>query len=61
VDVAYSAEEYVAVLDTYSGHRTLEPAARERLYERIRRRIEARPEPRVTKTHLFTLNLAQKL
>jgi hypothetical protein len=39
----------------------MEPEARERLYERIRRRIEARPEPRVTKTYLFTLNLARKL
>jgi SAM-dependent methyltransferase len=61
VDIAYSTEEYIAVLDTYSGHRTLEPDVRERLYERIRRRIEARPERRVTKTHLFTLNLARKL
>jgi len=60
-NVAYSAEEYVAVLNTYSGHRTMEPAARERLYERIRRRIEARPDPRITKTYLFTLNLARKL
>jgi hypothetical protein len=60
-DVAYSTEEYIAVLDTYSGHRTMEPHARERLYERIRRRIEARPEPFVTKTYLFTLNLARRL
>jgi SAM-dependent methyltransferase len=60
-DVVYSAEEYVAVLDTYSGHRTMEPRARERLYELIRRRIEARPEPTVPKTYLFTLNLARKL
>ena len=61
VDVVYSTEEYVAVLDTYSGHRTMEPHARERLYELIRRRIEARPEPTVPKTYLFTLNLARKL
>jgi SAM-dependent methyltransferase len=61
VDVAYSAEEYIAVLDTYSGHRTMDQDARERLYERIRRRIEARPEPSISKTYLFTLNLARKL
>jgi SAM-dependent methyltransferase len=60
-EIGYSAEEYLAVLDTYSGHRTMEPEARECLYGRIRRRIEARPEPRVTKTYLFTLNLARKL
>ena len=60
-DVVYSAEEYLAVLDTYSGHRTMAPDARERLYDRIRRRIEARPERTITKTYLFTLNLARKL
>jgi SAM-dependent methyltransferase len=60
-DIAYSAEEYLAVLDTYSGHRTMAPDARERLYDRIRRRIEARPERTITKTYLFTLNLARKL
>jgi SAM-dependent methyltransferase len=60
-DVTYSAEEYVAVLDTYSPNRTMEPAKRERLFDLIRRRIEARPGGRVRKTYLFTLNLARRL
>jgi len=60
-DVVYSAGEYIGVLDTYSGHRSLDGATRERLYERIRRRIESRPEPRVRKTYLATLTVARRL
>jgi SAM-dependent methyltransferase len=60
-DVTYSAEEYIGVLDTYSPNRAMEPAKRERLFERIRRRVEARPDGRVQKTYLFTLNLAKRL
>jgi SAM-dependent methyltransferase len=60
-DVTYSAEEYVAVLDTYSPNRAMEPAKRERLFDLIRQRIEAQPDGRVRKTYLFTLNLARRL
>jgi hypothetical protein len=56
-----TADEYIAVLDTYSGHRSLEPAKRKRLYDRIHKRIESRPEPTVAKTYLATLNVAQRL
>jgi SAM-dependent methyltransferase len=54
-DIVYTADEYVAVLDTYSGHRALEPALRSRLYDRIRRRIDGT----VRKTYLATLNIAR--
>jgi SAM-dependent methyltransferase len=54
-DVVYTADEYVAVLDTYSGHRELDPWVRGQLYERIRRRIEGT----VRKTYLATLNVAR--
>ena len=60
-DVTSTADEYIAVLDTYSGHRALDVTARERLYGRIRRRIEARPEGTVRKTYLATLNVAQRV
>jgi SAM-dependent methyltransferase len=60
-DVTYSAEEYIGVLDTYSPNRAMESAKRERLFDLIRRRIEARPSRTVTKTYLFTLNLARRL
>jgi len=60
-DVTYSAEEYIGVLGTYSPNLATEPAKRERLFERIRRRIDASPGGRVRKTYLFTLNLARRL
>jgi hypothetical protein len=61
-DVSYTADRYVAVLDTYSGHRgVLDEATRRLLYERIHRRIEARPDERVTKTYLATLNVARRI
>ena len=55
-DVEYTADTYLALLDTYSGHRALDEARRADLYERIRRRIEARPHARVRKTNLATLD-----
>jgi SAM-dependent methyltransferase len=57
----YTVDEYIAVLDTYSGHRALEDERRERLYDRIRRRILAEPELAVTKTYLTTLNVAERV
>lgn len=60
-DVTYSADEYIALLETYSGHRALDDDTRQRLYLRIRRRIEARPKGRVTKTSLAALNVAERL
>jgi SAM-dependent methyltransferase len=60
-DIVYTAEEYIAVLETYSGHRSLEERQREQLYKRIRERIAARPERTVRKTNLATLNIAQAL
>jgi SAM-dependent methyltransferase len=60
-DVSYTAGEYLALLDTYSGHRTLDASVRERLYERIRRRIDELPAGTVRKSYLATLNLARRL
>src|SRR5262249_6223864 len=40
-DVVYTADEYVAVLDTYSEQRALEQTARDERYARIRRRSES--------------------
>lgn len=60
-DVTYTADEYIAVLDTYSGHRSIEEPKRLELYGRIRRRIERRLDPRVAKSYLAMLNVARKL
>ena len=59
-DTEYTADSYIALLDTYSGHRALDDERRNRLYERIRGRIDARPGGRVTKTYLTMLNVARK-
>ena len=59
-DLTYTADEYVDLLDTYSGHRSIEADARRRLYDRIHARIAARPGGTVTKTYLGTLNVARK-
>jgi SAM-dependent methyltransferase len=56
-NVSYTADEYLAVLDTYSGHRSMEEHQRRRLYERIRSRIGNRT---VRKTYLFILNVAAR-
>jgi SAM-dependent methyltransferase len=57
-DAFYKADEYIAVLDTYSGHRSMPDDERGELYRRIRRRIGDRV---VTKTYLFTMNVAARL
>jgi len=56
----YTADEYVAVLDTYSANRMLEPDVRSRLYERIHRRIEARPGGIVRPAYLNVLHVARR-
>jgi SAM-dependent methyltransferase len=43
----YTADEYLALLDTFSGHIAMARSKRDHLYREIRRRIEARPDPRV--------------
>ena len=60
-DVTYTAETYIDVLDTFSGHRSMEPAKRQELYDRIRRRIESRSGGVVRKSHLALLHVARRL
>jgi SAM-dependent methyltransferase len=60
-DVAYSGDEYIDVLETYSGHRSMRAELRETLYGRIRRRIEAEPGRSVRKTYLGILHVARRL
>jgi SAM-dependent methyltransferase len=59
-DVIYTADAYVAVLNTYSGHLALDDATRGALLARIKRRIDGRPGAVVRKTYLATLNIAQR-
>jgi SAM-dependent methyltransferase len=59
-DVVYGADDYLAVLDTYSHHRAFDDDARARLYDRIGRRIETRREPTVRATYLALLYVAER-
>jgi SAM-dependent methyltransferase len=60
-NVVYTVDEYIGVLNTYSGHRALDDDTRERLLSRIRQRIEARPSRQVRKAYLAMLNVAELL
>ncbi|HTR33484.1 MAG TPA: class I SAM-dependent methyltransferase [Gaiellaceae bacterium] len=57
-DIEYTADEYIAVLSTYSDHIALAAERREELFARIRRRIE--PRGSVRKTYFWTLDAARK-
>jgi ubiquinone/menaquinone biosynthesis C-methylase UbiE len=59
-EVEYTADEYIAVLGTYSDNLALPPEQRDELFARIRNRIRATPRGSVTKTYLATLNVARK-
>jgi len=56
----YTTEEYIALLNTFSGHIALKPDKREYLYGHVRERISARPDPRVRRHWLAILNLVRK-
>ena len=60
-DVSYNANEYIDLLNTYSGHRAFDGETRDRLLSRIRRRIEARPGGTVRKSYLATLDVAERI
>jgi SAM-dependent methyltransferase len=57
--VDYTASQYVDLLETYSGHREMDPAKRGLLYAEVRKRIDARPDPRVHKHYLTILHVAR--
>ena len=58
--VDYTAEAYIALLRTFSGHITLPPADRERLFSEIRRRVARRPSGTVRRGWGTVLHIAEK-
>jgi SAM-dependent methyltransferase len=60
-DQEYDAAGYIRVLGTYSGHRNLEPEARERLFHGIAELIDTRFGGAITKQYLTTLFVARRL
>ncbi|WP_228645010.1 trans-aconitate 2-methyltransferase [Microtetraspora sp. AC03309] len=57
----YTADEYIALLDTFSGHIAMEPAKREHLYQEIRRRLAARPDGQLTRHWSVVLTVGRRL
>jgi SAM-dependent methyltransferase len=57
-DQEYDAASYLRVLDTYSGHRSLSPEKRERLFRGIGELIDRGYNGRVTKAYLTMLYVA---
>jgi SAM-dependent methyltransferase len=55
--LTYGADEYVALLGTFSDNLALPAAQREELFRRIHARIAARPSGTVTKHHLQVLTV----
>ena len=60
-ELMYTADEYVDLLNTFSGHIAMEPDKRDFLYRNVRERISAREDPRVQRHWLAILNVARKV
>jgi SAM-dependent methyltransferase len=59
-EVVSTAEEHIALLNTYSPHLLLPDELRRELFDRIRRRIEARPGGTVRKSMLAIVQVARR-
>jgi SAM-dependent methyltransferase len=57
----YTADEYLALLGTFSGHIAMDESKRERLYQAIRERIGLRPDPRVRRHWQAILHVADRV
>jgi SAM-dependent methyltransferase len=57
--LTYTADEYIAVLGTFSDNLALPEEQRHELFRRIHSRIAARPSGTVTKHHLLVLTVGQ--
>ncbi|MCK2219569.1 class I SAM-dependent methyltransferase [Actinomadura sp. ATCC 31491] len=55
----YTAEEYIALLETFSGHIAMDPAKREHLYGEMRRLLAARPDGRLTRHWSVVLTIGR--
>jgi SAM-dependent methyltransferase len=60
-ELMYTAEEYIDLMNTFSGHIAMEPDKREYLFRNVRERINARPDPRIRRHWVAILNVARKL
>jgi SAM-dependent methyltransferase len=56
----YTADEYIALLDTFSGHIAMGAIKRARLYGEIRRRVAERPDGTLRRHWLAILHVARR-
>ena len=59
-EVRYTADEYIRLLDTFSGHIAMAPWQRDRLYGEIRRRLAERPGGRLSRGWGAVLHVARR-
>jgi len=59
-EISYSAEEYLRLLDAFSGHIAMQPWQRERLYAEIRRRLAQRSNGRLRRYWGAVLHVARR-
>jgi SAM-dependent methyltransferase len=59
-EIVYTAEEYIRLLDTFSGHIAMAPWQRDRLYGEIRRRLAERPDGRLRRHWGAALHVARR-
>jgi SAM-dependent methyltransferase len=59
-EAVYTAEEYIGLLNTFSGHISWPQWKRDRLYGEIRRRLAARPDGRLRRHWGVALHIAPR-
>lgn len=59
--LSYTAEQYIALLSTFSGHIAAGPDQRDRLFTEIRRRLAERPDGQLRRHWGAVLNVATRL
>jgi SAM-dependent methyltransferase len=59
-EIRYTADEYIRLLDTFSGHIAMEPWQRDRLYGEVRRRLALRPDGRLRRHWGGVLHVTRK-
>jgi len=60
-ETSYSAQEYIDLLNTFSGHIVMEQWKRDRLYSEIRRRLATRANGRLRRHWGAVLHVAQRI
>ncbi len=58
--LTYTADEYIRLLDTFSGHIAMDAWKRDRLYGEIRRRLAERPGGRLRRHWGAVLQVARR-